>query len=344
MSNLTPDELARLRLKAKHGTLTPEEQRAYNDYVTEQHSAVPSPPSGAVPPKKDKPKRNIDAIDVARKFAGVAVIVVALALLGPKLLGFGTDLLGDAMNFTTAVHDAADAQRTGNAHYVATSHEAGTIDFKRSDVFVSGEYFIAIKSDAHYGVLSIACGAYDANAPDKTNEYNTTPDYFDARGGVGMAVVDDACTIRDNELRTVLEAHGLSYDTFCSNAAAFNLSESELADLTAQIASAITYGDIANYPVTEDTRFTYTTNGHPYQADEDMDDWVVFAGSDAVIHISYPDNFTLDGSVDGSQMFADAQPTSVVEQQESSGWGTSGGKQTIEDLGDGTILFLPEHQ
>lgn len=91
MSNLTPDELARLRLKAKHGTLTP---------------------SGAVPPKKDKPKRNIDAIDVVRKIAGVAVIVVALALLGPKLLGFDTDLLGDAMNFTTAVHDAADAQPT----------------------------------------------------------------------------------------------------------------------------------------------------------------------------------------------------------------------------------------
>lgn len=52
MSNLTSDELARLRLKAKHGTLTPEEQQAYNDYVTEQLSAVPSPPSGAVPPKK----------------------------------------------------------------------------------------------------------------------------------------------------------------------------------------------------------------------------------------------------------------------------------------------------
>ncbi len=52
MSDLTPDELARLRLKAKHGTLTPEEQQVYNDYVTEQLSAVPSPPSGAVPPKK----------------------------------------------------------------------------------------------------------------------------------------------------------------------------------------------------------------------------------------------------------------------------------------------------
>lgn len=53
MSDLTPDELARLRLRAKHGgTLTPEEQRAYDDYVTEQLSAVSSPPSGAVPPKK----------------------------------------------------------------------------------------------------------------------------------------------------------------------------------------------------------------------------------------------------------------------------------------------------
>ena len=53
MSNLTPVELARLRLRAKHGgTLTPEEQRAYDDYVTEQLSAVSSPPSGAVPPKK----------------------------------------------------------------------------------------------------------------------------------------------------------------------------------------------------------------------------------------------------------------------------------------------------
>lgn len=36
-----------------------------------------------------------------KKIAGAAVIVVALALL-----------LGDAMNFTTAVHDAADAQPT----------------------------------------------------------------------------------------------------------------------------------------------------------------------------------------------------------------------------------------
>lgn len=339
MSNLTPDELARLRLKAKHGMLTPEEQRAYDDYVAEQLSAVPSTPSGAVPPKKDKPKRNIDAINVVRKFAGVAVIIAALVFLGPKLLGIGTDLLGDAMNFTTAVHDAADAQRTGNAHYVATSHEAGTIDFKRSDVFVSGEYFIAIKSDAHYGVLSIVCGAYDATATD--TEYHSAQ-YFGERGGVGMAVVDDARTIRDNELRTVLEAHGLSYDTFCSNAAAFNLSESELADLTAQVASVITYGDIASYPVTEDTDFIYTQNGHPYQSDENMGEWAVFTMYP--IHANYPDDFTLNGSVDGSQMFADAQPTSVIKQQVKLRMERLRDEQTIEDLGDGTILFLPEHQ
>lgn len=36
-----------------------------------------------------------------KKIVGVAVIVVALALL-----------FGDAMNFTAAVHDAADAQPT----------------------------------------------------------------------------------------------------------------------------------------------------------------------------------------------------------------------------------------
>lgn len=47
-----------------------------------------------------------------KKIAGVVVIVVALALLGSKLLGFGTDLFGDAMNFTTTVHDTEDAQPT----------------------------------------------------------------------------------------------------------------------------------------------------------------------------------------------------------------------------------------
>lgn len=42
---------------------------------------------------------------------------------------------------------------------------------------------------------------------------------------------------------------------------------------------------------------------------------------------------------------ADAQPTSVIKQQVKLRMERlRGDKQTIEDLGDGTILFLPEHQ
>ena len=87
--------------------------------------------------------------------------------------------------------------------------------------------------------------------------------------------------------------------------------EDELADLTSQVASVITYGDIASYPVDDDTSFTYTLDGHAYQDDADMDEWVVFAGG--VVGASYPDSFALNGSNDNPQMFADAQPTSSVE-------------------------------
>lgn len=242
------------------------------------------------------------------------LIVAALVILGPPIARYGLELVDSAIEYRDSMNTRLDAQQSGNAHYVATSHEAGTIDYKRSDLFISGEYFIAIKSDAHYGILSIACGAYDADAPDKTDKYHTVPDYFDERGGIGMSVVDgsrDGWTIRDDELRSVLEAHGLSYDTFCSNTAAFNLGEDELADLTSQVASVITYGDIASYPVDDDTSFTYTLDGHAYQDDADMDEWVVFAGG--VVGASYPDSFALNGSNDNPQMFADAQPTSSVE-------------------------------
>ena len=44
-----------------------------------------------------------------------------------------------------------------------------------------------------------------------------------------------------------------------------------------------------------------------------MDEWVVFYshGSDMG---SLGDSYSLDGSIDGTRMFVDAQPTSVVEQ------------------------------
>lgn len=50
------------------------------------------------------------------------------------------------------------------------------------------------------------------------------------------------------------------------------------------------------------------------------------------------------GSAANNGMFDHLEGAPVFEQQESSGWGASGGKQTIVDLGNGTILFLPEHQ
>ena len=40
----------------------------------------------------------------------------------------------------------------------------------------------------------------------------------------------------------------------------------------------------------------------------------------------------------------DAQSTSVIKQQVKLRMERLRDKQTIEDLGDGTILFLPEHQ
>lgn len=50
------------------------------------------------------------------------------------------------------------------------------------------------------------------------------------------------------------------------------------------------------------------------------------------------------GSAANNGMFDHLEGAPVFEQQESSGWGASGGKQTIVDLGNGTILFLPERQ
>lgn len=305
MEDLTPNEVARLHLKARHGTLTPEEQQVYSDYMARQIASA-QPPSGGKPPKHGKPKRNVDIPNVLGKIAGVALIVAALVILGPPIARYGLELVDSAIEYRDSMNTRLDAQQSGNAHYVATSHEAGTIDYKRTDLFISGEYFVHIRSDAHYGILSIACGARDAD------ESNT-------RGAVGMSIVDKThegtlgWRIRDDELRSVLEARGLSYDAFCSNDAAFNLSEEELADLTRQVVSAITYGDIVSYPLKGDTSFTYTLDGHPYEDDADMDEWVVFYshGSDMG---SLGDSYSLDGSIDGTRMFVDAQPTSVVEQ------------------------------
>lgn len=166
MSNLTPDELARLRLKAKHGTLTPEEQRAYNDYVTEQLSAVPSPPSGAVPPKKDKPKRNIDAIDVARKIAGVAVIVVALVILGPPIARYGLGVVDGLLDVRDSVSEQTEAvQNASVEHYSRSISDLGGGPTSTLDAYVCGNRMIWVDSSSE--VSTIDAGKYWADAVDE---------------------------------------------------------------------------------------------------------------------------------------------------------------------------------
>lgn len=166
MSNLTPDELARLRLKAKHGMLTPEEQRAYNDYVTEQLSAVPSPPSGAVPPKKDKPKRNIDAIDVARKIAGVAVIVVALVILGPPIARYGLGVVDGLLDVRDSVSEQTEAvQNASVEHYSRSISDLGGGPTSTLDAYVCGNRMVWVNSSSE--VSTIDAGKYWVDAVDE---------------------------------------------------------------------------------------------------------------------------------------------------------------------------------
>lgn len=167
MSNLTPDELARLRLRAKHGgTLTPEEQRAYDDYVTEQLSAVSSPPSGAVPPKKDKPKRNIDAIDVVRKIAGVAVIVVALVILGPPIARYGLGVVDGLLDVRDSVSEQTEAvQNASVEHYSRSISDLGGGPDSTLDAYVCGNRMIWVDSSSE--VSTIDAGKYWVDAVDE---------------------------------------------------------------------------------------------------------------------------------------------------------------------------------
>ena len=166
MSNLTPDELARLRLKAKHGTLTPEEQRAYNDDVTEQLSAVPSPPSGAVPPKTGKPKRNIDAIDVVRKIAGVVVIVAALVFLGPPIARYGLGVVDGLLDVRDSVSEQTEAvQNASVEHYSRSISDLGGGPTSTLDAYVCGNRMIWVNSSSE--VSTIDADKYWVDAVDE---------------------------------------------------------------------------------------------------------------------------------------------------------------------------------
>lgn len=73
MSNLTSDELARLRLKAKHGgTLTAEERELYSKHLDAMKKSVPK---RSMP---DKSEVDVLGLRVARALITVALVMLAL--------------------------------------------------------------------------------------------------------------------------------------------------------------------------------------------------------------------------------------------------------------------------
>lgn len=77
MSNLTPDELARLRLKAKHGgTLTAEERELYSKHLEAMKKLIPK--RSMSDKLSDKSKVDVLGLRVAKALITVALVMLAL--------------------------------------------------------------------------------------------------------------------------------------------------------------------------------------------------------------------------------------------------------------------------
>lgn len=99
MEDLTPNEVARLHLKARHGTLTPEEQQVYSDYMARQIASA-QPPEGGEPPKHGKPKRNVDIPNVLGKIAGIAYSCTPLLV---QTLVLGVNIVRTSFRFYSCI-------------------------------------------------------------------------------------------------------------------------------------------------------------------------------------------------------------------------------------------------
>ncbi len=153
MGDLTPNEVARLHLKAKHGTLTPEEQQAYSDYVAHLAASTPTPSSGQ-PPKRDKPGRNVDVPNVLGKIAGVALIIAALMILGPPIARYGLGLVDgllDARDSTTEQIEAV--QNPPIEHYSSSIANLGGGPTGTRDVYVCGDRMVWVSSSSEVSTI-----------------------------------------------------------------------------------------------------------------------------------------------------------------------------------------------
>ncbi|SCJ42878.1 Uncharacterised protein [uncultured Flavonifractor sp.] len=125
MASLTKEEYARLHLKARHGTLTPEEQQVYSDYMARQLASAQLPSDGT-PPKRSKPKRNIDIPNVLGKIAGIAVIVAALVILGPPIARYGLGVVDGLLDARDSVSEQTEAvQNASVEHYSRSISDLG---------------------------------------------------------------------------------------------------------------------------------------------------------------------------------------------------------------------------
>lgn len=76
MSDLTSDELARLRLKAKHGTLTAEERELYSKHLEAMKESVPK--HSMSDKLSDKSEVDVLGLRVAKALFTVALVMLAL--------------------------------------------------------------------------------------------------------------------------------------------------------------------------------------------------------------------------------------------------------------------------
>lgn len=160
MEDLTPNEVARLHLKARHGTLAPEEQQIYSDYMARQIASA-QPPSGGKPPK-----RNINIPNVLGKIAGIAVIVAALVILGPPIARYGLGVVDGLLDARDSVSEQTEAvQNASVEHYSRSISDLGGGPTSTLDAYVCGNRMIWVNSSSE--VSTIDADKYWVDAVDE---------------------------------------------------------------------------------------------------------------------------------------------------------------------------------
>ena len=165
MEDLTPNEVARLHLKARHGTLTPEEQQVYSDYMARQLASAQLPSDGT-PPKRSKPKRNIDIPNALGKIAGIAVIVVALVIFGPPIARYGLGVVDGLLDARDSVSEqTGTVQNASVEHYSRSISDLGGGPTSTLDAYVCGNRMIWVNSSSE--VSTIDADKYWVDAVDE---------------------------------------------------------------------------------------------------------------------------------------------------------------------------------